>query len=152
MPTQQNAPARVVRRTAGTRCGGHAHSDSHCPERSADFWVDVLCARLHHAYSGTSVVLRFAGSWVLLVSGDRDQVSHAITVRVADCQASYRALLARGMQCQSRVRCLELPIDGEDFEPWQARYLADSKLVTSPCHMLANTDGHWVTGPYSSIA
>ena len=57
------------------------------------------------------MVLRFAGTWLLLVSGgadsgkpgvvfappaDPDQVSHALTLRVADCQASYQALRARG--------------------------------------------------------
>jgi catechol 2,3-dioxygenase-like lactoylglutathione lyase family enzyme len=82
------------------------------PARSRDFWVDVLGAEPYREYGGTSVVLRFAGSWLLLVSGggptadkpavtfappvDADQVSHAMTVRVADCQAAYEALRARG--------------------------------------------------------
>jgi catechol 2,3-dioxygenase-like lactoylglutathione lyase family enzyme len=82
------------------------------PARSRDFWVDVLGAELYREYGGTSVVLRFAGTWLLLVSGggptpdkpgvvfappaDPDQVSHALTLRVADCQASYEALRARG--------------------------------------------------------
>jgi len=82
------------------------------PDRSARFWVEVLGAELYRAYGGTSVVLRLAGTWVLLVSGggptadkplvtfappaDPDLVSHAITIRVADCQASYQALLALG--------------------------------------------------------
>lgn len=82
------------------------------PDRSMRFWVDVLGAELYRAYGGTSVVLRFAGTWVLLVSGgaptadkptvtfappaDPDRVSHAMTIRVPDCQASYRALLDRG--------------------------------------------------------
>jgi catechol 2,3-dioxygenase-like lactoylglutathione lyase family enzyme len=74
------------------------------PERSRDFWVDVLGAELYREYGGTSVVLRIAGSWLLLVSGggptadkpavvfrpppDADQVSHAMTLRVRDCQAA----------------------------------------------------------------
>ena len=82
------------------------------PDRSARFWTEVLGAELYRAYGGTSVVLRFAGTWVLLVSGggptadkpavtfappaDPDLVSHAITIRVADCRASYQELLARG--------------------------------------------------------
>jgi catechol 2,3-dioxygenase-like lactoylglutathione lyase family enzyme len=81
------------------------------PEASARFWTDVLDAEVYRAY-GTSVVLRFGGTWLLLVSAggptadkpsvtfappaDPDQVSHALTIRVADCQASYQALLARG--------------------------------------------------------
>jgi len=38
------------------------------PGRSARFWMEVLGAELYRAY-GASVVLRFAGTWVLLVSG-----------------------------------------------------------------------------------
>jgi catechol 2,3-dioxygenase-like lactoylglutathione lyase family enzyme len=82
------------------------------PARSRDFWVGVLGAELYHEYGGTSVVLRFAGTWLLLVSGggptadkptvvfrppaDADQVSHAMTLRVADSQAAYEALRSRG--------------------------------------------------------
>lgn len=82
------------------------------PVASRDFWVDVLGAELYREYGGTSVVLRFAGTWILLVSGggptadkpgvvfappaDPDQVSHAMTLRVADCAGSYQELLARG--------------------------------------------------------
>lgn len=82
------------------------------PLRSRDFWVDVLGAELYREYGGTSVVLRFAGTWLLLVGAggptadkpgvafrpppDPDQVSHAMTLRVADCQASYDELRARG--------------------------------------------------------
>jgi catechol 2,3-dioxygenase-like lactoylglutathione lyase family enzyme len=81
------------------------------PGASARFWTDVLGAEVYRAY-GTSVVLRFGGTWLLLVSAggptadkpsvtlappsDHNQVSHAMTIRVADCQASYEALRARG--------------------------------------------------------
>src|SRR6185437_2994814 len=81
------------------------------PARSRDFWVDVLGAELYRQYGGTSVVLRFAGTWLLLVSrggptadkptvvfappADVDRVSHAMTLRVADCQAAYEALRSR---------------------------------------------------------
>lgn len=80
--------------------------------RSRDFWVDVLGADVHREYGGTSVVLTFAGSWLLLVTGggptedkpdvtfapppDPAVVSHAMTLRVADCRASYEELLTRG--------------------------------------------------------
>src|SRR6266567_368106 len=73
------------------------------PAASRDFWVDVLGAQLYREYAGT---------WLLLVSGggptadkpgvtfrppaDLDQVSHAMTLRVADCHAAYAALSARG--------------------------------------------------------
>jgi catechol 2,3-dioxygenase-like lactoylglutathione lyase family enzyme len=82
------------------------------PAASRDFWVNVLGAELYREYGGTSVVLKFAGTWLLLVSGggptadkpgvtfapptDPDQVSHAMTLRVADCRAAYAALTARG--------------------------------------------------------
>ena len=82
------------------------------PVRSRDFWVDVLGATLYREYGGTTVVLRFADSWLLLVSGggptadkpavsfvppaDADRVSHAMTLRVADCHAAYEALRSRG--------------------------------------------------------
>ena len=82
------------------------------PARSRDFWVGVLGAELYREYGGTSVVLRFAGTCLLLVSGggptadkptvvfqppaDADRVAHAMTLRVADCQAAYKALRSKG--------------------------------------------------------
>ena len=42
--------------------------------RSRDFWVGVLGAELFREYGGTSVVLRFAGTWLLLVTGSEDKV------------------------------------------------------------------------------
>jgi catechol 2,3-dioxygenase-like lactoylglutathione lyase family enzyme len=81
-------------------------------ELSRKFWIDVLGAELYREYGGTSVVLKLAGTWLLLVSGggptadkpsvtfgppaDPDQVSHAITLRVADCRAAFDAVTARG--------------------------------------------------------
>ena len=82
------------------------------PAVSRDFWVGVLGAELYREYGGTSVVLRLAGTWLLLVTGGgptpdkpgvtfavperASRVSHAITLRVADCRAAYEALKARG--------------------------------------------------------
>jgi catechol 2,3-dioxygenase-like lactoylglutathione lyase family enzyme len=81
------------------------------PAVSRRFWTDVLGAELYREYGGASVVLKFAGTWLLLVSGggptadkpgvtfgppaDPDQVSHAMTLRVTDCRAAYAALTAR---------------------------------------------------------
>jgi catechol 2,3-dioxygenase-like lactoylglutathione lyase family enzyme len=113
------------------------------PARSRDFWVDVLGAELYREYGGTSVVLRFAGSWLLLVSGgaptadkptvtflppaDPDRVSHAMTLRVADCRASYQALLARGAsfltpphEWGGEIRCFLRDPDGHLVELSQA--------------------------------
>ncbi|MDR0345339.1 MAG: VOC family protein [Nocardiopsaceae bacterium] len=116
------------------------------PGRSRDFWVDVLGAELYREYGGTSVVLRFAGSWLLLVSGggptadkpavvfapppDADHVSHAMTVRVADCQAAYEALRSRGASFLTpphdwggEIRCYLRDPDGHLVE------LSQSKLA-----------------------
>jgi catechol 2,3-dioxygenase-like lactoylglutathione lyase family enzyme len=113
------------------------------PMRSRDFWVDVLGAELYREYGGTSVVLRFAGSWLLLVSGggptadkpsvtflppaDPGRVSHAMTLRVADCRAAYQALLARGAAFLTpphdwggEIRCFLRDPDGHLVELSQA--------------------------------
>lgn len=82
--------------------------------RSLRFYRDVLGASVYREYGGTSVVLRFLDNWVLLVTGggptedkptvtfappgDPDRVSHAWTIRVADCQAAHELLLQRGAQ------------------------------------------------------
>ena len=109
------------------------------PARSRDFWVNVLGAEPHREYGGTSVVLRFAGTWLLLVTGggptadkpgvvfapppDPERVSHAITVRVADCRAAYEALRARGavfltepVDWGSEIRCFLRDPDGHLLE------------------------------------
>lgn len=76
------------------------------------FYVDVLGAELYREYGGTSTVLKFLGNWLLLVTGgaptpdkptvtfappgDPDEVSHAFTIRVTDCQGCYETLSSRG--------------------------------------------------------
>jgi catechol 2,3-dioxygenase-like lactoylglutathione lyase family enzyme len=114
------------------------------PARSRDFWVDVLGAELYREYGGTSVVLRFAGTWLLLVSGgcptadkptvifrapaDPDLVSHAMTLRVPDCAAAYEALRSRGApfltpphDWGSEIRCFTRDPDGHLIEISQAK-------------------------------
>ena len=111
--------------------------------RSREFWVDVLGAELYREYGGTSVVLTFAGTWLLLVTGggptadkpdvtfgpppDPTAVSHAMTLRVADCQASYETLLARGatfltppVDHGGEIRCFLRDPDGHLVELSQA--------------------------------
>ena len=79
-------------------------------ERSRAFYRDVLGAEVYREYGGTSVVLRFLGTWLLLVTGgeptqdkpdvtfaapvDPRSVSHSMTIRVPDCQAAYATLRA----------------------------------------------------------
>jgi catechol 2,3-dioxygenase-like lactoylglutathione lyase family enzyme len=83
-------------------------------ERSKAFYRDVLGAEVYREYGGTSVVLRFLGTWLLLVTGggptadkpdvtfaepvDPRMVSHEMTIRVPDCHAAYETLRARGAQ------------------------------------------------------
>jgi catechol 2,3-dioxygenase-like lactoylglutathione lyase family enzyme len=83
-------------------------------DRARDFWRDVVGAEVFREYGGTSCVLRLAGAWILLVTGggptpdkpdvtfavadDQTHVDHAFTMRVADCQAAYETLRARGAE------------------------------------------------------
>jgi len=83
-------------------------------DRSRDFYRDVLGAELYREYGGTSVVMRFLGTWLLLVTGggptedkpgvtfappaDPAVASHEMTIRVPDCRAAYETLRARGAQ------------------------------------------------------
>lgn len=82
------------------------------PDESKRFYRDVLGASVYREYGGTSVVLRFLDSWILLVTGgpptddkptvtfapppDLDSVSTAWTIRVPDCSAAYDVLRERG--------------------------------------------------------
>jgi catechol 2,3-dioxygenase-like lactoylglutathione lyase family enzyme len=84
------------------------------PARSRAFYCDVLGAEPYREYGGSSVVLRFLGTWLLLVTGggptrdkpdvsfavpvDPRTVSHSMTIRVPDCQAAYKTLRARGAE------------------------------------------------------
>src|SRR4051794_21616669 len=77
-------------------------------DRAKRFYHDVLGADLQREYGGPSVVVRFLGSWLLLVTGgeptddkpdvtfeapaDLERVSPSMTIRVASCQAAYLTL------------------------------------------------------------
>ena len=83
-------------------------------ERAKAFYLDVLGAELYREYGGTSLVLRFLGAWLLIVSGgdptkdkpsvtfappaDPDVVEHSFSIRVPDCRGAYEALKARGAE------------------------------------------------------
>src|SRR5438874_4458049 len=83
-------------------------------ERSRAFYHDVLGAELYREYGGTSVVLKFLGNWLLLVTGggptqdkptvtfappaDPNVVSTEMIMRVPDCQAAYETLRSRGAE------------------------------------------------------
>jgi catechol 2,3-dioxygenase-like lactoylglutathione lyase family enzyme len=108
-------------------------------ERSKIFYRDVLGAEVYREYGGTSVVLNFQGTWLLVVTGGRptkdkptvtfepptdpDRVSHAMTIRVPNCQEAYDILRSRGAQFftpptqwDSEIRCFLRDPDGHLFE------------------------------------
>lgn len=96
-------------------------------DQSVRFYRDVLGATLTRTYGGNSAVLRFQGSWLLLVTGgpptadkptvafevpaDPDRVSHELTIRVPDCRLAYTILRDRG------ARFLTPPVEYE----WEIR-------------------------------
>jgi catechol 2,3-dioxygenase-like lactoylglutathione lyase family enzyme len=113
-------------------------------DRSKRFYQDVLGATLYREYGGTSCVLLFQESWLLLVTGggptadkpsvtfappaDPDMVSHEMTMRVPDCQSAYETLKARGAVFLSppkdwggEVRCFFRDPDGHLLEISQAK-------------------------------
>ncbi|MBM3940947.1 MAG: VOC family protein [SAR202 cluster bacterium] len=113
-------------------------------ERVRRWYVNVLGAEVYREYGGSSVVLRFAGAWLLLVTGagptpdkptvtfavstDATLVNHAFTIRVPDCQAAYETLKARGatfltppFDRGSEVRCFFRDPDGHLYEISEAR-------------------------------
>lgn len=113
-------------------------------EEARKFYRDVLGATVHREYGGTSVVLGFQGSWLLLVTGgeptedkpnvtfappaDPDTVSHAMTIRVPDCQEAYEILESRGAEFltppferEGEVRCFFRDPDGNLLEISEAR-------------------------------
>ena len=107
--------------------------------KAKDFYIDVLGAELFREYGGTSLVLKFLGNWVLLVTkgGPTDDkpntsfippentknVSHSFTIRVADCNKTYEILRKRGAQFITppydwgqEIRCFFSDPDGHLFE------------------------------------
>ena len=83
-------------------------------DRARTFYRDILGATVYREYGGTSVVLRFLATWLLLVTGggptedkpdvtfappsDPSTVSQALTIRVPDCRAVYEVLRSRGAE------------------------------------------------------
>jgi len=113
-------------------------------EASKRFYVEGLGAELYREYGGTSVVLRFLGSWVLLVTGgaptadkptvtfaapdDPDRVSASFTLRVPDCSGAYETLRSRGVEFltqpveyEHEIRAFFRDPDGHLFEISQVR-------------------------------
>lgn len=110
---------------------------------SRDWYHQVLGARLHREYGGTSAVFDFNGAWLLLVTGGEPTadkpgvtfaapsnpagVSHSMTIRVPDCQSAYDELTSRGAEFLTpphdwgaEIRCFFRDPDGHLFEISQA--------------------------------
>ena len=108
-------------------------------EKSKWFYRDVLGASLFREYGGTSCVLSFRGTWLLLVTGggptedkpsvtfappaDPNTVSHQFTIRVPDCRGAYEVLRSRGAEFLTppvdrggEIRCFFRDPDGHLLE------------------------------------
>jgi catechol 2,3-dioxygenase-like lactoylglutathione lyase family enzyme len=108
------------------------------------FYADVLGASVYREYGGTSCVLEFMGTWLLLVTGggptedkpdvtfappaEPSSVHHAMTIRVPDCQSAYETLKSRGAvfltpphDWGGEVRCFFRDPDGHLLEISEAR-------------------------------
>ena len=106
---------------------------------SRSFYVDILGADLIREYGGSSIVLKFLGNWLLLVTSggptedkpevyfnppaDANNVSHSFTIRVEDCDATYNILEKRGakfitppLKQGAETRCFFHDPDGHLFE------------------------------------
>lgn len=107
--------------------------------KAKNFYTNVLGAEVYREYGGTSCVLKFLGSWLLLVTGGEptkdkpsvtfsptenpDLVSHAMTIRVMDCNNAYEILRERGAEFLTpptdwggEIRCFFRDPDGHLFE------------------------------------
>lgn len=83
-------------------------------ERSKRWYTDVLGAKLHREYGGTSAVLQLLGAWLVLVTGggetedkpgtsyapppDPNVISTQMILGVPDCREAYETLEARGAE------------------------------------------------------
>ena len=112
--------------------------------RARAFYQEVLGAEVYREYGGTSAVLRFLGTWLLLVTSggptadkpgvafapppNPDTVSHEMTIRVPDCREAYDSLCARGarfltppVEYEWEVRCFFRDPDGHLLEISESR-------------------------------
>ena len=107
--------------------------------KSKKFYVESLGAELNREYGGTSMVIKFLGSWILLVTAggptedkpdiyfeppvNKKMVNHSFTIRVEDCQKTYEILIERGISFitppitnGAETRCFFHDPDGHLFE------------------------------------
>jgi catechol 2,3-dioxygenase-like lactoylglutathione lyase family enzyme len=107
--------------------------------KSKEFYIEKLGAELNREYGGTSLVTKFLGNWILLVTAggptedkpdvsfeppvDREKVSHAFTLRVNDCRKTHEILKERHvifikppLTQGAETRCFFYDPDGHLFE------------------------------------
>ncbi|MCZ4410325.1 VOC family protein [Cryomorphaceae bacterium 1068] len=108
-------------------------------EKSKAFYLDKLGASIYREYGGDSMVMSFLNSWILIVTGsgetddkpgtqfrvpaDPNTFSHSFTIRVNDCEESYKILKSRGISFITppykrgpETRCFFRDPDGHLFE------------------------------------
>ena len=113
-------------------------------DRARIFYRDVLGASIYGEYGGTSIVFDFEGAWLLVVTSgeptkdkpdvvfeppaEPNRISHAMTIRVPDCQEAYEILEARGAEFITppvdwgyEIRCFFRDPDGHLFEISQVK-------------------------------
>ena len=106
---------------------------------SVAWYRDVLGAKLHREYGGTSAVFDFNGTWLLIVTGgeptedkpgvqmappdDPGRIDHSFTIRVGDCHEAHETLRERGAEFLTpphdwgaEIRCFFRDPDGHLFE------------------------------------
>ena len=106
---------------------------------SKNFYQNVLAAEIYREYGGTSLVTKFLGNWLLLVTkggptkdkpdvsymppNDNTKVSHSFTIRVKDCHKTYNILKERGaifitppVDWEFEIRAFFRDPDGHLFE------------------------------------
>lgn len=116
--------------------------------RSVAWYRDVLGAEVIGEYGGTSVVLRFVGSWLLVVTGgpptaDKPTITMAppidpsvanaeLIIAVPDCRAAFAELRSRGatfladpVESDWEIRAFFQDPDGHLFEISQRKTVAD---------------------------
>ena len=108
-------------------------------DASKHFYKNVLGAEIFREYGGDSLVLKFLGNWLLLVTSggptedkpnthflppsNPEMISHAFTIRVTNCESSYAVLVERGAKFitpphinGAETRCFFRDPDGHLFE------------------------------------
>jgi len=112
--------------------------------RARAFYRDVLGATDLRQYGGTSAVMQFQGTWLVLVTGggptpdkptitfrpptDKHTVSHELTMKVPDCWHAYQVLVGRGaefltppVEYDLEIRCFFRDPDGHLLEISQTK-------------------------------